>query len=87
MSFGVLPHVQINGHDILGGIDAAVSNFLLPVGGILIALFVGRRLGPAEVLKEADLSKSALGSVWLWLVRTVVPVAVAIILIRKLIGI
>lgn len=87
MSYGALSHIQIFGRDILGGIDAAVSNILLPVGGILIALFVGWRLRRGEVLREADLAQSALGPVWLWLLRTLVPAAVAIILIRNLVGI
>lgn len=86
MSFGALAHVHINGHGILDAIDAAVSNVLLPVGGILIALFVGWRLRAAESLAEADLAHRRLGVAWLWLLRTLVPAAVALILIRKLLG-
>jgi NSS family neurotransmitter:Na+ symporter len=86
MSFGALSHIRFNGGGILDTIDAAVSNILLPLGGILIALFAGWRLGRAEVLKEADMEDGALGRVWLWLVRIVAPAAVLLILLRKLLG-
>ncbi len=86
MSFGALSHIRFDGGGILDTIDAAVSNILLPLGGILIALFVGWCLNRAEVLREADLNDDTLGRTWLWLVRIVAPAAVLLILVRKLLG-
>ena len=87
MSFGALSHVHIFGRGILDAVDAAVSSLLLPIGGILIAIFAGWRLRRGEVLKEADFRENALGRGWLWLIRTLVPGAVALILLRKLLGV
>jgi len=83
MSFGVLAHIQIGRHGILDAIDTGVSNFLLPLGGVLVALFVGWRLKRQDSLWEADLDGSRLGRVWLWLLRVLVPVTILVILLRS----
>ena len=83
MSFGVLSHIQIGRHGILDAIDAGVSNFLLPIGGILVALFVGWRVRQAVSLHEADLADSRFGMVWLWLLRVLVPVTILAILLQS----
>ncbi len=83
LSFGALKHVTIAGLGILGAIDAGVSNILLPVGGILIALFVGWHVNTGLTLPAAGLYGSRLGAAWLWLLRTLVPLAVALILLHS----
>ncbi|MDX1483498.1 MAG: sodium-dependent transporter [Alphaproteobacteria bacterium] len=83
LSFGVLKHVTIAGRGILEAIDAAVSNLLLPTGGILIALFVGWHVKRATTLDSADLARSRFGASWLWLLRTAVPAAVLLILLHS----
>jgi NSS family neurotransmitter:Na+ symporter len=86
MSFGALSHIRLGSRGILDAVDAAVSNILLPVGGILIAVFVGWRVRRAETLREADFTDDAAGRGWLWLVRTVVPAAVLAVLLRNIFG-
>ena len=83
MSFGVLSHIQIGRHGILDAIDAGVSNFLLPIGGVLTALFVGWRMKQAESLSEADLANSRYGAGWIWLLRILVPVMILTILLQS----
>lgn len=83
MSFGVLAHIQIGRHGILDAIDAGVSNFLLPVVGVLVALFVGWRVKQAVSLHEADLAGHRLGPVWLWLLRIPVPLTILAILLQS----
>lgn len=83
MSFGLLADVQIGSHGILDAIDAGVSNFLLPLGGILVAVFLGWRVNRALALREADLADSRLGLVWLWLLRVAAPVTIAAILLQS----
>ena len=62
-------------------IDYFTANIMMPVGAILIALFVGWRMQPE--MPEGDLSfyHPVLYKVWLWTVRVVVPVAILGILI------
>lgn len=83
MSFGILADIQIGRHGILDAIDAGVSNFLLPISGVLVALFVGWRLKRSDALREADLTGSRLGNVWLWLLRILVPVTILSILAQS----
>jgi len=83
LSYGLLSHIRIGSHGILEVIDYGVSNFLLPTTGILTALYVGWRLERAFVLNEADFGESRVGTVWLWLVRILVPVTILGILLQS----
>lgn len=83
MSFGTLENVRIDGQQILDAIDHAASNFLLPASGILLAVFVGWRLERSVALHEADMPTGWPGRLWLWLLRTVVPAMIAVILFHS----
>ena len=83
LGFGLLAHIRIGRHGILDAVDAAVSNLLLPAGGLTIALFVGWRIERAVALREADLGGTRSGVVWLWLLRIAVPGAIGLILVRS----
>jgi NSS family neurotransmitter:Na+ symporter len=84
LSYGILSSLQVAGLPLLDGIDQAVSNFLLPAGGLVIALLVGWRLDPRTALSDADLAATLIGQFWLWLLRVVVPLVISIILMRSL---
>jgi neurotransmitter:Na+ symporter, NSS family len=84
LSYGALKGVQIAGLPILDAVDQAVSNFVLPLGGFFIAIFVGWALKRSETLQDADLAGTRLGGVWLILVRVVVPGMVGIIFLNSL---
>lgn len=86
LSYGLLRDVQIGGTAILDAIDATASSVLLPVGGLLVAVFVGWALRREEALSDADIAEGALGSAWLWLLRIGVPVAIAVILARTILS-
>ena len=69
-----------------GFMDMLTTNYLLPVGGLLVALFVGWSLTQQERLAEvpaSDLSPN-LYQGWVFLIRFVAPLAVAIILFQSL---
>lgn len=83
MSFGLLADIQIGRHGILDATDAFVSNYLLPIGGMLVALAVGWRLSVSEAIAESELLPRWLGLSWLWLLRLFVPLTLATILLRS----
>jgi neurotransmitter:Na+ symporter, NSS family len=83
LSYGMLADWKPAGQPILDAIDHAVSNFVLPICGLLIALYVGWRLAPASAREAADLAHSVVGTMWLWLLRIGVPVTIAVILLRS----
>ncbi|MDJ0907021.1 MAG: sodium-dependent transporter [Woeseiaceae bacterium] len=72
------------GKTIFDLIDYFTANVMMPVGAILIALFVGWRMKPE--MPEGDLSfyRPALYKVWLWTVRVIAPAAILGILISGL---
>jgi NSS family neurotransmitter:Na+ symporter len=60
--------------------QVVTAQLLLPVSGILIALFAGWVMKP-EMTREALHMRSAwLHTVWLWLMRVVVPVLLLIVI-------
>ncbi|MEX2455105.1 MAG: sodium-dependent transporter [Rhodospirillaceae bacterium] len=80
LSFGVLADVRIFGRGVLDAVDAAVSNYLLPIGGILVCLHIGWYLKASQALEAAGLSGRRLGGAWLLLLRFVAPATIAVIL-------
>ena len=73
----------MGGKTIFDMLDYLVSNLLLPIGGILISLFVGWSIKPravAEVHEGRD-NPFRLTSIWIAILRYVAPLAIAWILI------
>lgn len=84
LGHGAVPWLTRAGTPILDVIDKSVSNFILPLSGLLIAILVGWRMERGRALADADLSHTAVGMAWLWLMRVVVPAMIALILARSL---
>lgn len=60
-------------------IDYLVSNILMPLGGMLYALFAGWWLSKETILSEIGLEDGAIFKLWMILVRVVSPLAVALV--------
>ena len=82
LGYGVWNHIRWQDRLILESFDYVVSNFVLPLGGLLIALFVGWRWGKAMAFKESDLGDTPLGRTWLWLLRVAAPLFIVLIFLR-----
>ena len=78
----------VAGHTIFDMMDFLSSNILLPIGGVLIVIFVGWRLGKQkffeEVTNEGAL-KAPLKRIIFFIIRYLAPVAIAIVFISGLI--
>ncbi|WP_417821240.1 sodium-dependent transporter [Terasakiella sp.] len=87
LSLGVWSDFHIIGEKgFLDSVDYVASNILLPVGGILITIFVGWVMADKmkeEVTNNGEKSFPFLGA-WLFICRFVAPVAVAWILVSGL---
>lgn len=83
LSYGLLSHVRVGSRGILEAIDHGVSNVLLPFIGIATALYVGWRLERAFVVAQADFGETRAGTVWIWLVRVLVPAAIVAIQLQS----
>lgn len=72
------------GRTLFDLIDFLTSNLMLPIGGMLIAIFVGWRLAPA-LRREANADLPELVyNVWLWSIRVVAPLAVMAVMVTTI---
>ncbi|MCM2591393.1 sodium-dependent transporter [Rossellomorea marisflavi] len=86
LSFGVLGDIKIAGLNFFDFADNITSNFGLPIGALLISMFIGYRLKKEDVWDEVRLGSSISRGVfnaWMILIRIIVPVAILLILITN----
>jgi NSS family neurotransmitter:Na+ symporter len=80
---------RVVGKNWFDSFDYLASNWMLPLGGLGIALFISFRVG-AMAREEAVATGSRLGSVrgfylmWLQLIRFVVPLAIVVVMLHAL---
>ena len=65
-------------------IDYLVSNILMPLGGMLYALFAGWWVSRKTLVYELDVGDGVLFRLWLLLARVVAPLAVAAVFVYNL---
>ncbi len=66
-------------------IDILTANLMLPLGGLLIAVFAAWKMSTASSTDELDMSSQAFGyRLWRFLLRYITPIAVIIILLKAL---
>jgi NSS family neurotransmitter:Na+ symporter len=85
--FGSLPGI---GLDFLSLMDIVWSQFALPIGGFLLAIYVGHVWRADRALEELNAGGTMPGgALWAFLIRWVCPVAIGLIIIatvRSLVG-
>lgn len=87
LSLGAVDALVIRGTAFLDWM-VALTDILLPLGGLFISLFVGWVLGPKAIAAAAREGHASfpLAGVWLWTLRVVAPLAIALILLQTLLG-
>jgi neurotransmitter:Na+ symporter, NSS family len=85
LSFGLLADSQLFGMTFFDHVDNISSNYLLPLGGMLTAIFVGWVWGTQEAHKEIERHETTFhwAGYWEFVVRYIAPVAVAIVFLAK----
>ena len=79
----------IGGRTVFDLMDFISSNILLPLGGVLIVIFVGWRLGKAKFFEEVTNEgtiKASLKKVIFFIIRYLAPIAITIVFISGLIN-
>jgi len=102
--FGILSAVSLGGNaalsninfigrdstqGVFGTLDYLASNWFLPVGGLLIALFTGWFLGREASREELEEGNGPLGwafPLWRFLIRIAAPAAVGAIIVSVILG-
>jgi NSS family neurotransmitter:Na+ symporter len=65
-------------------IDYFTANLMMPLGGILMALFVGWLVKPSVLAEDLSFGSRLLANTWLWMIRVVVPLAILWVLYDSL---
>jgi len=86
-SFNLWSEVRIGGRDIMSAIEYVANDIMLPVGGLLTAVFAGWVLSDKITREELDNKMPDWAfKLWLWLTRVVTP-ALILVVLASLMGI
>ena len=87
LSFGILSDLKIFGKTVFDLADYAVSNVLMPLGVLLVSIFVPLKMKKDVLMKELGVSKNKGYKVfvlWLFLLRFIAPIAIIIVFLNVL---
>jgi NSS family neurotransmitter:Na+ symporter len=79
LSFNAWSGYRLWDKTFFGIVEFISTNIMLPLGGLLIAVFAGWRMSRRSSADELDIGDGALYGLWRLLVRIVAPVAVLLI--------
>ncbi len=65
-------------------IDYFTAYLMMPLGGILMAVFVGWLIKPRVLAEDLSFGSPAMFAVWLWMIRVIVPLAILGVLYSSL---
>jgi len=87
LSYSVLADVKFFGMEIFDFLDYVASNFMLPIGGLLIAIYAGfimdKRIAQAEVTEEGQ-GYLTIFNIWYFVIRYIAPVLVLVVFLTKI---
>ncbi|MEM8799104.1 MAG: sodium-dependent transporter [Pseudomonadota bacterium] len=81
-SFSNGPAVTVLGKTPFDHIDFLTNNWVMPLGGLLIAVFAGWLMARKTTVEEVDRSEGAIYRVWHFMVRYLCPVALSLIFLQ-----
>jgi neurotransmitter:Na+ symporter, NSS family len=87
LSFGIMGDFYIFGKNVFDLLDFTSSNLLLPLGGFCIVMFVGWYMNKNDIrdeLSNGGKLRAVFFPVYLFLIRFIAPVAIAIVFIYGL---
>ncbi len=87
LSFNLAAEWRLMGLNFFGLVDYLASNILLPLSGLLIAVFAAWRLRSTLTADALGWSaQSASFGLWRWVTRWIAPVLIGVVLVGKLVG-
>lgn len=88
LSFREGSPLHLNGQTVFDMLDHVTALYLMPIGGLLIVLYVGWRMKKADALDELTNSgtlRTGIRKAIYYLIRYMAPVAIAVIFISQLV--
>ena len=86
LSYNVLGDVGLGGRNFNDILDYFSNQILLPLGGLFIAIFAGWVMNKEHTRDELSTLSAGAHRLWHFLIRFVVPPAVAIIFVMGVLG-
>jgi NSS family neurotransmitter:Na+ symporter len=65
-------------------LDYVTANLMMPLGGLLLAIFVGWKIKPLAIEEQLNIERAWLFKTWFLLLRWLVPVSIAAIFLSNL---
>lgn len=81
-SFNIWSNVRALDRDLMGLIELLANDIMLPLGGLLIALFAGWALKETILREQLAGMSPALFTAWRWVARVVAPLLVFMVLLN-----
>lgn len=75
---------SIYSSDVFNALDYLTANVMLPLGGLLIAIFAGWIVSRDVIKEQMQFTPGLIATLWLWLLRVVAPAGVIIIFANSL---
>lgn len=85
LSFNLWSDNKLFGKTLFDLLDFLTANIMLPLGGLLIAVFVGWVMHQQDVEHEVNMKSPTLYRLWKLVLKYIAPLAVALVLINGLI--
>ena len=76
LSFGAWEDIRLLGLNFFEFADFLTANIMLPLGGLLMAVFVGWKMHKEIVRRELDIDSDFIFKLWRWILRVFSPVAI-----------
>ncbi len=84
ISFNIGSDIKIFGLNIFEFLDYLTSNILLPMGGILITVYVSWLLSKEKVDSELKIKSGVLKAAWYFSARIIAPIAVILVMLNAI---
>jgi NSS family neurotransmitter:Na+ symporter len=87
LSFGVLSDFEIFGKTVFDTMDYAVSNVLMPLGALLISLFVSRKVSKSILVDELQQGSNVgvfFFNLWYYSLKYLTPISIVIVFLDAL---
>ena len=84
LSYNMLSQWQIGSQNLNGILDVLANQIMLPVGGLLIAIFAAWQVSKTSLRNELPAMPNAMFEVWHLLLRFLLPPVIAVIIITGL---
>jgi len=84
ISFNVGSEIKIFNMNIFETLDYLTSNILLPLGGIMITIYVSWLISKESINKELNIKSNILRYIWYFSARFIAPIAVIMVMLNAL---